>query len=744
MTAARDRLVRWSLLGLPLLVAGVAGALAAVQLSGAVGVVVAGFAAVITVVAQLVLDGPWNRLQGRRSQLRAITYQLRAANRSGLPLVRTAISEAMTSVVHPSIPLPGGADEELAPDHPAYITRTFDHDLHRLLRNPPIFPVLTGPSAAGKSRAALAAIARVLPDWRLCWPPSAGHLKQYVSLGGPPKQTVVLLDELNTYLLGADALDAATIEQLLRPERHIVVIGTMNNILFDDILASSNRVHGVLLSAEARQLLRRCTRVDVDPEFSTEELKGAQALAADPRVAEALAKADGRVTEYFAAVPALCARYKTGIGIRRGQAALGARVVRAAVMCRLTGYQNPVPAALLREATLSLLTHRERGTADRSWFDQAVEWACEPVRGEVSLLAAIADTPGVPEGYELHDAALSLATRAGPSADAWTIPQPMWELVAAHCTADNANPVGYAAALAGQLACARIAWSKAAAAGDRLAKYNLGTLLQNEGDLQAAEALMREGAEAGGAEAMSGYGVLLAERGATAEAEAWLAKSAATGSPEGMYNFASLLYKKGELARALRWFEKAANYGIVPAVYNLGHILEESDDPKDVYQAIVWFLRGADQLDDPDCRFRLGSLYFKARQYSDAERHYRIAADAGHAAAMGQLGWVLMVQKTGRIDEAEQWMRRAVAAGHTPSILNLSNVMKLRGRFDEASELAAQWRHEVKDGFSLDGMELVVQPLTTTRSPHDSDPSPKKARRRASTAHPPEASTCQG
>jgi TPR repeat protein len=92
--------------------------------------------------------------------------------------------------------------------------------------------------------------------------------------------------------------------------------------------------------------------------------------------------------------------------------------------------------------------------------------------------------------------------------------------------------------------------------------------------------------------------------------------------------------------------------------------------------------------------------------------YLRQAAEAGHLAGMGLLGYLLV--RAQRMDEAEQWLGAAAAAGHVASMLNLSNVLKLGGRPDESRRWADRWRAAVAEEGINPGMQLSVHLLPAT------------------------------
>lgn len=698
--------MRWLCFAAVVATAGVVAGVSALQVPGVPGQMLAVLAAAFGVAVPLAVDGPWKRSQARNEHIREIIRQLPGGGNGRLPTVSSMV-DATAAAVHPSIPLPAAAHGHLPASWPTYIERDIDGDLRTALASGRgVLVILVGPSGAGKTRTTLHRMVESLSGWRLFWPSSGGQLNDYVTASGDLRHTVVWLDDLAELLLTDPAVSVASINNVLQAGQPTVIIGSITPTMFDQITTSPPDAPYEVSSA-ARQILRMAHCIDLDVECSPSELERATHLGADPRIAEALAHGESRLTEYLAAVPDLRTKWRHGMDAPRGLTPVAARVVTAAALCRMAGHPNPVPAPMLRDTTLSLLTGTLKASVGADWFERATEWAREPVRGDASLLTATAEAPAGADAFYVHDAITQIVP-TGHRRRSWRVTAEIWTIVTQQCAIGIANRVGYAAATTGQLAAARAAWTRAADAGDLVAMYNLGLLLRDDGDSASAEAWLTRGAEAGGTEAMSGLGILLAGTGRAAEAEAWLARGAAAGNPIAMYNFARLLHRQGHVTRARRWYEKAANDGIPEAIFNLGSILADSDEPTDIQNAMVWLSRGA-SLGDADCAFRLGSLWFQGNDPVQAELCLRQAADAAHLAGMGLLGYLLA--STQRVDEAEQWLRAAAEAGHIASMMNLSNVLKLGGRLDESRRWADRWYAAANEQGMDPGTQLAVQRL---------------------------------
>ena len=78
----------------------------------------------------------------------------------------------------------------------------------------------------------------------------------------------------------------------------------------------------------------------------------------------------------------------------------------------------------------------------------------------------------------------------------------------------------------------------------------------------------------------------------------------------------------------------------------------------------------------------LGVLLEQSGRAEEAERWYRAAADTGHAEAANNLG--VLLERSGRAEEAERWYRAAADTGHAEAANNLGVLLERSGRAEEA------------------------------------------------------------
>ena len=99
----------------------------------------------------------------------------------------------------------------------------------------------------------------------------------------------------------------------------------------------------------------------------------------------------------------------------------------------------------------------------------------------------------------------------------------------------------------------------------------------------------------------------------------------------------------------------------------------------------------------------LGDRAEAAGDFTEAERWFRVAAEARNTDAMNRLA-LLLHNTLGRTSEAESWFHDAANAGNTHAMVNLGLLAQYQGDADEAEE----WLHRAVEAGSTDAMELLT------------------------------------
>ena len=584
-----------------------------------------------------------NRTQRRIDQQERVRQIERDAG--GLLLAGHITDRALLGI-HPSIPLPAGADLSLSPDLPLYIRRDIDEDLYAWIathRQTGGFLLLVGPAAAGKTRCAYELIHETLANWPMLMPSTSAQLTEYVQANPSPARLIVWLNDTHKFL-GPSGLAAATIHRLLSSPQPVIIVGTTWREHYDTLTAlpatDSSPNTGTIISdpnTDAQEILTLLAHVkDLQPEFSHTEYDRARSLAVrDPRIAEALTHDDTvNISETLAATPDLIRRWVTGVSAI-GASANGAAVLTAAVTARRCGYPEPLPSTILKPLAEYALTPAQRAWAKPNWFQDALEWARQPVRGKATPLIPQAAMPGHIDGDHVSDVLVQHASR-NPDAPWHDIPEKVWLLLIDRATSQ---------------ACLAIA---DAAYPRRFAHH-----------APITEQAIRKAAKADQPRAMVNLGILLSERGDTADAERWYSAAAKAGHPIAMFNLGILLKARGDTANAERWYSAAAKAGHPSAMVNLGILLSERGDTADAER---WYSAAA-KAGHPSAMFNLANLLKTRGNTAEAEHWYRAAGKAGHTGAMFNLG--VLLSDRGETIEAEHWYSEAGKAGRQSTMVYL-------------------------------------------------------------------------
>lgn len=665
--------------------------------------------------------------QGERA--RQIEHEL-SGNPKGLSRVREAIDAGLLGV-HPSIPLSAHADTSLSPDLPLYVPRDIDAELHKWItehREKGGFLLLAGPPAAGKTRCAYELIVRTLPDWRILSPATPSQLTDYVQAIPARRKLLVWLDEIQNFL-GPGGLTADTTRRLLSCRKPVIIIvATIWPKDYDSLTTLADTISaptsGIVTqkaasvtspSTDAREILiKLARRWDLLPGFTEAEYERTRHLAArDPRLAEALELEESpNVPETLAAAPALISRWLNG-----GDA-YGAAVITAAVTARRCGHPEPLPPGILEALAQANLTPEALAHAGKDWFQAALTWARQPVRGEAAPLTPQSRTPGTVDGDHVSDILVQHALRNGNAP--WSdIPYAIWQLLIDHASpgacldiADAAHSDTHAHAFRiaerasrkaadtgdgvalfnlggleydqGNTTEAELWWRKAWKAGQPDAMSNIGVLFSDQGNTTEAARAYRAAAKAGSTDAMNNLGKLYHSRARTRDAEKWWRKAAKEGHPEAMFNLGVLFQEEGSWTEAIQWWHSAAENGYTPALFNLGNIYNEQGNAT---EAEKWWRRAADS-NIPEGMSNLGLLLHRQGNYTEAEQWYLKAVESGYGIAMFNLA--NLYHEQGSEEKAEHWWREAAKTGHPDAAFNVGIICREQGHMDEAE----RWWHE--------------------------------------------------
>ncbi|MFF2811527.1 tetratricopeptide repeat protein [Streptomyces sp. NPDC058000] len=569
------------------------------------------------------------------------------------------------------------------PSLPDYVIRDRDDDLNAALARASSdggLVLVLGEPFTGKSRTALAALARGPVGRRVFAPARGTDLRGLPALlQGRPERHVIWLDDLDEHL-GEGGLEPRLLAQLAA--LRAVVLATMREDAYDDC---RNEPRGRVLDlARIVELAREWSPAE------KERLAWEAARTGDPRLIGVVSSSGPEgAAAYLALGPLLWEewwRARRADRHPRGHALV--RAARDLARCGLTG---PLPMDLLLKVHEGYVdvTGMERESAE-----DALAWATEPRHGLLPLLVrATGDTwLAAPFHVETVSPAQELPDVSGP---VWGCALEVARLDAAYDYVEVA-------------AKAKIAFQRAADAGDAYALHNLGVLAESLGEDEEAERWFRRAVEAREPRSAGRLGRMLAERGEGREAEPFLETAAESGDAE----VATLLGKLLQ-ARAEHWLTVGREGGSAEAAYLLGDLLfgkRDEDGAFDSYldaeragytpvaagmaaanllwneheSARAWLRRAMDSGDAWAAEV-LNHHPTRPESVNDAVENFRDGAEDGRAMHATNLG-VLLETHSGA-DGARVWYLKGYEMGDAYGAFRLAELHKKDG--DEAE--AAAW-----------------------------------------------------
>ena len=146
-------------------------------------------------------------------------------------------------------------------------------------------------------------------------------------------------------------------------------------------------------------------------------------------------------------------------------------------------------------------------------------------------------------------------------------------------------------------------------------------------------------------------------RGIAVPLVTWLEAQAAQGDPHAQYFLGSALLDfeqpPADPNTAMIWLERAAEGNVAEAQYRLATLLLDDD----ISAAVRWLREAAAQA-HPSANQVLGEYFhtgqYFPRDFSQAIRHYEIAADHGSVAASNNLAWLLATTQAPEFADPER------------------------------------------------------------------------------------------
>jgi tetratricopeptide (TPR) repeat protein len=608
---------------------------------------------------------------------------------------RVEVCDALSLGVHRAIEVAPGPWHRPLNDLPEFVGRAHDRRLRAALEAGAVsgqFIVLVGSSSTGKTRSAVEAVRDRLPGWLLVHPRTPSSLTALIHDDQIAPQTVLWLNESQIYLEAEDTNPAAVLlSGLLTSVRPVVIIGT----LWPDYW------HAYMKPAEfgapdphrqSRQLLGAAVKIDVPDTFTGQDLEAARKLAGeDPRLAIALATQRNRgVIQVLAGGPDLIDRWASA------PTAYGKAIITAAIDARRLGHLGSLPAALLKAAATAYLDGPQLASASAAWFDDALSYATEPVKGAIAPLTATARAAGQIDGYLLAD---YLDQHGRRSRHKDPVPDLLWEALAAHAQQPgDLNRLGSAASDRGRYRHACRLWAAACRRGDTSMAMTLRHHLARVGHrAQAAQAHLQ---------------------------------AVTAGDGEGLALLAELQRRPGHEHAMEQALRAAAAAGHLDAAHHLAIYLHQRH--RDSEAEVI--LRQAITAGDHSAGMLLSTLLSRSGREDEAEPELRTAASAGNLTAVRILAERL--EKTGRPAEAIQLLRRAFAMNLPGTLTDLTRLLIASGQAQEAEHVLSQ--HQTSHA---EAPRLLANLLRRTGRPAEAEQVMRRARTQATGAARPASAT---
>jgi TPR repeat protein len=222
---------------------------------------------------------------------------------------------------------------------------------------------------------------------------------------------------------------------------------------------------------------------------------------------------------------------------------------------------------------------------------------------------------------------------------------------------------------------------KLAQSGDKDAKYQLGRLAEDAGQVDEAKKWFHEAAAAGSPAAMNAIGLLAHTAGDLQRARNWYEKAANNGYSMALNNLGTI---SEDPVEARKWFDAGVKAGNSLAMFNLGLILLESGEEK---QSLDLFLASA-KLGDSNAMAQLGLMEEEAGNLEEARSWYLRAVELDSNRAMCHLG--ILDHNAGDLNSAKKWYEDALEEGNFWPLNNLARIAEAEGDMTKANSLYKQ------------------------------------------------------
>jgi tetratricopeptide (TPR) repeat protein len=544
-----------------------------------------------------------------------------------------------------------------------------DHTIRDLLRQPgPPYPfvVVWGTTKTGKSRTLAEALRATFDrDPAVVLPIDAQSLPELSRLGisrlVDHRPALVVLNDLDPA-----GLEALTAEALNSVREWAVIAATM----------TAQRRAEVLTTGGGFGVIARASLASVSGEY---ELTAESATGEERREAERLYPEErfvGSIAETLVGAQELIARYKASPDTNPA----GCALMRAAIDLRRAGITRPVAEAELRRLFPSYLSAIRAGippTADH--FTNGIEWATKPVASQVALLREASPAKET-SGWIVFDHAVTSDDTPGDQHR--PIPTQIWGELIDVIPPSDAFAVGVAAYNREDMRAAITAVRKFTTSdypAVPLAVVALGSLLQEQGDMEGAKEAYRRAIDSGNGEAAPlaalNLGYLLKSlgdvEGSRAEFQNAIDSGHAQYAPQAAIGLGNLLKVQGNVEGATAAYQLAIESGnsdqVPRAEVNMGVLLAEQGDVEGAKRAYRRAIHSGDPDQVPMAEANIGALLASQGEVIAAKAAYRRAILSGHAghAPRAALGLGTLLRDLGDVNGAKTAYQLAIDSGNT-------------------------------------------------------------------------------
>lgn len=544
----------------------------------------------------------------------------------------------------------------------AHIPREVDGELDQLITDMATgggFLLLTGDSAAGKTRALLEAMKRNLPDRLVCRPDPDDDLSFLYACADGGRR-VVWLDDLHAYLR-PDGLTPRLLSALKRGGA--IVLATLRSEFYDHYAPGRADPYdaggspGPRLPSSPARVVRAASRVELERTW-TEAERASAAGHADPRVVQALTadRAYG-LAEYLAAGPQVLALCKSAS--RAGANPRGAALVAAAVDLARTGLDRALPPESLERLHEHYLSAAGGPALRPEPLADAWRWADRVVLGVTSPLVPAGHGRWKPFDYLVSDA----ARRSGID----SLPLQVWDEAVRVVDDTRRALVSTAARFAGRPETAKEVLRPLAEAGNPDGLINLGALLAEEGDHAGAAELFAQAAEAGDAMGANNLGVTYMQLGDLTRARAWLTTAVERGESLAFGALGLAEEKLGDKERAVETWRRGMEAGDAASAFCYSEWMGSQWNSDEALEA----LRVAADGDLPVASLSYAGALLARDEPGDAARYMAKAdGDARRLALLGNGAGALMAGVSayfnGDLAAGQRWWALAAERGAEP------------------------------------------------------------------------------